>query len=77
MKVKTGVTYGIAVLFLLGCVVVVYQAFAGVSPPFTPAESFNEALWGTWGAAIIIISFVLFAGGTGILVLLGGGWRWE
>jgi hypothetical protein len=77
MKVKTVLTYGIAVLLLLGLVFVFYQAFEEVTPPLTPTESFSEALWGTWGATIVIVSFVLFAGGAGILVLLGGGWRWE
>jgi hypothetical protein len=77
MKVKTVLTYGIAVLFLLGLVFIFYQAFQDVSPPLTTSESFSEALWGTWGATIMIVSFVLFAGGAGILVLLGGGWRWE
>jgi hypothetical protein len=77
MKVKTVLTYGIAVLLLLGLVFIFYQAFQDVSPPLTTSESFSEALWGTWGATIMIVSFVLFAGGAGILVLLGGGWRWE
>jgi hypothetical protein len=77
MKVKPVLTYGIAVLLLLGLVFVFYQAFQGVSAPMTTTASFSEALWGTWGATVVIVSFVLFAGGAGILVLLGGGWRWE
>jgi hypothetical protein len=77
MKTKTILTYGLSLLFLLGLIYIFYQAFEGVSAPITPSESFSEALWGTWGATIIIVSFILFAGGAGILVLLGGGWRWE
>jgi hypothetical protein len=77
MKIKPVLTYGIAILFLLGLIVVFYQAFQGVTLPQTMTESFGNALWGTWGATIVIVSFVLFAGGAGILVLLGGGWRWE
>jgi len=77
MNVKSGLTYGIAILLLFGFVFVFYQAFEGVSPPVTSTESFSEALWEIWGATIVIVSFVLFAGGVGILVLLGGGWRWE
>jgi hypothetical protein len=77
MRVKTILTYGIAVFLLVGFWFVFYQAFEGLSPPITSTESFSEALWGTWGATIVIVSFVLFAGGAGILVLLGGGWRWE
>jgi len=77
MKGKTVLTNVIAVLFLVGLVFVFYHSFQGVVAPQTTSESFSEALWGTWGATIVIVSFVLFAGGTGILVLLGGGWRWE
>ena len=77
MRRKPVLTYGIAVLFLLGLVIVFSQAFQGVVLPSTTTESFGDALWGTWGATIVIVSFILFAGGTGILVLLGGGWRWE
>ena len=77
MKVKTVLTYGIAVLLVVGFMVVFSQAFEGLSSPMTSTESFSEALWGTWGAVIVIVSFVIFAGGAGILVLLGGGWRWE
>jgi hypothetical protein len=77
MKTKTLLTYGLSVLFLLGLILVFSQAFQDVSAPVTSSESFSEALWGTWGATIIIVSFILFAGGAGILVLLGGGWRWE
>jgi len=77
MKVKTVLTYGIAVLLFIGFMIIFLQAFEGVSAPVTSTESFSEALWGTWGATIVIVSFILFAGGTGILVLLGGGWRWE
>lgn len=77
MRVKTVITYGIAVLLLFGFVFMFYQVFEGVTPPLTTTVSFSEALWRTWGVTIVIVSFVLFAGGAGILVLLGGGWRWE
>jgi len=77
MKVKPFLTYGIAVLLLIGFVFVFSQAFQGVTPPITTTESFSEALWKSWGVTIVIVSFIIFAGGTGILVLLGGGWRWE
>ena len=77
MKTKTILTMGLSLLFLLGLIYIFNQAFQGVQTPITSSESFSQALWGTWGATIIIVSFVLFAGGAGILVLLGGGWRWE
>ncbi|VVB62143.1 Uncharacterised protein [uncultured archaeon] len=77
MKVKPFLTYGIAVLLLIGFVFVFYHAFKGVIQPVTTTESFSEALWEMWGVTIVIVSFIIFAGGIGILVLLGGGWRWE
>jgi len=77
MKVKTVIIYTVAVLFLLSFFYVFSGAFHDISPPVTSSESFSQALWSTWGATIIIVSFILFAGGAGILVLLGGGWRWE
>jgi uncharacterized membrane protein YgdD (TMEM256/DUF423 family) len=77
MKIKPFLTNGIAILLLLGFLFVFYQMFQGVTPPVTTTESFNETLWSTWAASILIISFILFAGGLGILVLVGGGWRWE
>jgi len=77
MKAKEVLTYGFSLLFLLGLIVVFSQAFQDISAPVTSSESFSDALWSTWGATLIIVSFVLFAGAAGILVLLGGGWRWE
>ena len=77
MKTKTILTYGFSLLFLIGLIYVFFHVFQNVTTPVTSTESFSQALWGTWGATIIIVSFILFAGGTGILVLLGGGWRWE
>jgi hypothetical protein len=77
MKGKPVIIYGIAVLLFLGLLVVFYHSFQGISLPSTTTESFSESLWGTWGVTIVIVSFILFAGGAGILVLLGGGWRWE
>jgi len=77
MKVKPFITYGITVLLFIGFVFVFYHALQGITPPKTTTETFSEALWGTWGATIVIASFIIFAGGASILVLLGGGWRWE
>jgi hypothetical protein len=77
MKIKPLILYGIAILFLCGMTFLFYDGLQGVKAPTTSQESFSNALWGTWGVAIVIVSFVIFAGGAGILVLLGGGWRWE
>jgi hypothetical protein len=77
MNIKPFVTYGVAILFLIVVMFLLRNAIPGLATPQTTTETFSQALWGTWGAAIIIVSFILFAGGAGILVLLGGGWRWE
>jgi hypothetical protein len=77
MKPKTIITYGFALFFLIGIVYLFYPVFNNLSAPLTVSESFSTALWSTWGISIVIIAFIIFAGGTGILVLLGGGWRWE
>jgi hypothetical protein len=77
MKIKTVITYGFALFFLIGLVFLFYPTLDNVTAPQTTSESFSTALWSTWGVAIVIVAFIIFAGGTGILVLLGGGWRWE
>jgi hypothetical protein len=77
MKRKSVLTNGLAFLFIIGLIFLFYQAVQGITTPITPTESFSQALWGTWGATIVVMSFIIFAGGAGILVLLGGGWRWE
>jgi hypothetical protein len=76
MKTKTVITYGMSAILFLGLLLLFYHSIPNVSP-VTSTQPFNEALWGTWGMTIVIVAFIIFAGGTGILVLLGGGWRWE
>jgi hypothetical protein len=76
MKTKTVITYGMSAFLFLGLLLLFYHSIPNVAPT-TSAQPFNEALWGTWGMTIVIVAFIIFAGGTGILVLLGGGWRWE
>jgi hypothetical protein len=77
MKTKPVILSAIVILFLCAMVFLFYRGLQGAAVPPTSQDSFSNALWGTWGVAIVIISFVIFAGGAGILVLLGGGWRWE
>ena len=73
---KPYVLLGFAVLLLV-VMIVLRINIGNIKTTLVSTESFSEALWNTWGIAIIIVSFIIFAGGTGILVLLGGGWRWE
>lgn len=80
MKLKPFITNGIAFLLLFALAFLFFKALQKVpSPTISPStfSDFSNALWGTWGITILIIAFIIFAGGTGILVLLGGGWRWE
>jgi hypothetical protein len=76
MKTKTVITYGMSAILFLGLLLLFYHSIPNVGPA-TSTQPFNEALWDTWGMTIVIVAFIIFAGGTGILVLLGGGWRWE
>jgi hypothetical protein len=76
MKKKPVITYGMSALLFLALLLLFYHSIPNVAPA-TSTQPFSEALWGTWGMTIVIIAFIIFAGGTGILVLLGGGWRWE
>lgn len=77
MMMKTSITYGIAILLFVIMGVFFYQSLGPTTAPATTTENFGVALWGTWGLTIVIVGFIIFAGGAGILVLLGGGWRWE
>ena len=76
MKKKSVITYGMSAILFLGLLLLFYHSIPNVGPN-TSNEPFNEALWGTWGMTIVLVAFIIFAGGAGILVLLGGGWRWE
>ena len=76
MKTKPVITYGMAALLFLGLLILFYHSIPNAGP-VTSTQPFSEALWGTWGMTIVIVAFIIFAGGAGILVLLGGGWRWE
>lgn len=76
MKKKPVITYGMSAFLFLGLLLLFYHSIPNVAPA-TSTQPFNEALWGSWGMTIVIVAFIIFAGGTGILVLLGGGWRWE
>lgn len=75
--VKKYITYGVAVLLLCDLLVVFSAAFSGLRVPETVSKPFSEALWNNWGFAIVIVALIIFASGAGILVLLGGKWRWE
>ncbi|HVQ01300.1 MAG TPA: hypothetical protein VMT57_07280 [Candidatus Thermoplasmatota archaeon] len=77
MNTKPVITYGMSAFLFLGLLLLFYHSIPSVAPAATSTQPFSQALWGTWGMTIVIIAFIIFAGGAGILVLLGGGWRWE
>jgi len=75
---KPYITYGFAILLILGLIAIFSGAFRnGITAPETTAQDFSHALWGNWGLIAVIIGFVIFAGGMGILALLGGEWKWQ
>ncbi len=74
---KSYITYGFAILLLIGVGFMFYDVVIEAKAPATVQEPFSYALWNSWSFTIIIISVIIFAGGMGILVLLGGEWRWE
>ncbi|MEW5937472.1 MAG: hypothetical protein AB1665_06615 [Candidatus Thermoplasmatota archaeon] len=74
---KPYVTYGMTVLLLIGFMVLFSSALKDVSAPYVEEEGFGTALWVDFAVTMIIISFAVFAGGLGVLVLLGGEWRWR
>lgn len=75
---KPYVIYALAILLFLGIMVLSYRMTGEISKePTVSKESFRAALWDIWGIAIVVIAFIILAGGIGILVLLGGDWRWE
>ena len=75
---KPYITYGFAILLILGIIAIFSGAFSGgIEAPETTAQDFGPALWGNWGLLVVIIGFIIFAGGMGILALLGGDWKWQ
>jgi len=65
------------VVLLLVIMIIFRFMLSGAETPLTTTESFSQSLWNIWGFSIVLVAFVIFAGGAGVLVLLGGGWRWE
>jgi hypothetical protein len=81
-SLKTYIVYGFTVLLLIG----LFTLFLGIftegktseitnkpfNNPSNPFQDFSNTLWNNWGVAIVIIAIIIFASGTGILVLLRG-----
>ena len=76
-SLKPYITYGLAVLLWVGLMAIFMGGFANLNAPKTTNEPFGEALWNSWGITVVIVALIIFASGAGILVLLGGKWRWE
>ena len=78
MNLKPFITYAFAFLLFILILIMLYRLV-----PDTPLEprvatgSFSQALWNQWGTAILVLAFISLAGGASVLVLLGGGWRWQ
>ena len=76
-RLKAYITYGVAVLLFIGLIYIFWGKYADLKTPISANELFGQALWNTWGIAVVIVALIIFASGAGILVLLGGKWRWE
>jgi len=76
-SLKAYITYGVAVLLLLGLIEIFSLSFTNLKVPATESRSFSEVLWNSWGITIVIAALIIFASGASILVLLGGKWQWE
>jgi hypothetical protein len=75
---KPYIVYALALVLFLCIMVLSYRMVGEISKePDVSKESFRESLWDKWGITIVVIAFIIVAGGMGILVLLGGDWRWE
>jgi len=77
MKKKTAVLTIVSVILLLTIIAFFFRSLSDLPPQQVTTESFGVNLWNHWGSTIIIVAFIIFTGGMSILVLLGGGWRWE
>jgi len=75
---KPYVISALALILFLGIMILSYRiTTVKIEKPQVDTEPFRESLWNTWGVAVVIIAFIILAGGASILVLLGGDWRWE
>jgi fumarate reductase subunit C len=75
---KPYIIYALALILFLGIMILSYNiTTVKIEKPRVDTEPFRESLWDTWGVAVVIVAFIILAGGIGILVLLGGDWRWE
>lgn len=76
-KKKPYITYAFAIVLFLILLIPTYRVIGEVQQPTVATPSFAQSLWTQWGAAILILAFISLAGAASVLVLLGGGWRWE
>ena len=75
---KPYIIYTLAVILFVSFMVLSYTMMSEINKDTAGSkEPFRSALWNTWGITIVIVAFIILAGGISILVLLGGDWRWE
>lgn len=77
-SIKPYIIYALAIILFFSFMVLSYSMMSEINKePTVSKESFRSALWDRWGIAIVVVAFIILAGGMSILVLLGGDWRWE
>jgi len=74
---KPYITYAFAFLLFLILLITSYRIIAEITQPTVTTAPFSQALWDQWGLVVLILAFISLAGAASVLVLLGGGWRWD
>jgi hypothetical protein len=74
---KPYITYPFAIILFLILLIPTYRVIAELQPPSVSTPAFAQSLWNQWGATILVLAFISLAGAASVLVLLGGGWRWQ
>ncbi len=76
--IKPYITYGFAIVLFLFIIITFNRLISeGIPTPTVTTGPFSQALWTQWGLAVLILAFIALAGAASVLVLLGGGWRWD
>ncbi len=78
MNLKPIITYAFAFLLFILLLIMAYRLLPEApQEPRVATNTFSQTLWNQWGTAILVLAFISLAGGASVLVLLGGGWRWQ
>jgi hypothetical protein len=77
MKNKLVITSLGALLFAVVIFSLLSQFASDVAAPATSGGAFSDSLWSEYAWATVVIALIIFAGGVGVLALVGGEFRWR